>query len=111
MTPRPEAQHQRLADVHAEADEGEREQRVDHVTDPRVLPRAEDCATPMKLTAPGTSSRNAGVIVASAGGADRRRSTQAATGVMTSAPTKAPSCVESSVAPSRSPVHAARSTT
>ena len=38
LTARPEAQHQRLADEHAQADQDEGEQPVDHVTDPRVLP-------------------------------------------------------------------------
>src|ERR1700759_3030764 len=69
-----------------------------------------NCATPIKLTAPGTSSQNEGARVASDGGPEGRSSTHAATGVMADAPPNAPNGPDGSLAPSSSPIHAVIST-
>ena len=57
-------------------------------------------ATPTSPSAPGTSSQNAGVKLTMVGGPVRCRATNAATGVIAAAPTKADSTPPNATPPS-----------
>ena len=65
-------------------------------------------AMPIRPTAPGTSSQNAGRNVASDGGPDGRVATQAATGVTISAPKNPPRVSETRRPPTCWPIQAAK---